>query len=134
MSKLKRPQDYVSMTPFGDWTLYELPKHPTYGSILWVCVKLMMPPGTPRKWGRQRVYTMQWNPREGRFAKNHDRFALEKDFPTLFSEVEFHLALERGTDWLNARYTPEEIAAEVSRLAHKRAIQQRSKELAADGV
>lgn len=98
---------------FDDWTLYELP--PRDGdSFLWLKFKLMLPPNAPRKWGQYRVYRLNWNAGESRFAKDAKLVQLRESFPDLAAKVEAWLTLNRGPEALIA--TDDEIAAERERL------------------
>lgn len=115
--KLAVPVNYRSAVNFGDWTLYHLPVSPT-GSFLWQPFKLMLPPSAPGRWGQKRAYRLAWSPLEQRFAADGVTTALQRAQPTLAAQVELHMSLTYGPDWLTGPgfYDPEEVEAEQARL------------------
>lgn len=116
MTALTVPPEFESAHTFGDWTLY----HVSAGdrdSFLWPRFKLMLPPGTVKKWGQRRVFTLHWSPLEQRFAKNRDSAALEAAHAPLAAQVRLHLELHYDRAWLERVFSAEEIEGERARLA-----------------
>lgn len=112
------PTGARAVSSVGDWTIYEL-RPRADASPLWLQFKLMLPPGTPARWGSRRSYYLFWNPLDLRFRKDSDGRALTIEHPGLYERVELVLSLEYGPEWLRrvAGLSCEEIAAERARLS-----------------
>lgn len=111
-------------TAEGAWTLYELPERRYEGSSpLWRPFKLMLPPGTPKRWHARRSYRLTWNADSLRFRRDHDCHTLAQTHPDLHMAVETYLSLTYDRAWLvsNEAMTEDEIAAERERLRSMRA-------------
>ena len=118
MSRLSIPKGARRVTDFpGDWTLYEL-RPRADDSPLWPQFKVMLPPGTPGRWGHVRQFYVRWNPVEQRFRRDAIRLALETKEPDLYLRLETFMSLSYTREWLESRQGMDgaEIAAECERL------------------
>lgn len=122
MSRLKVPDGARRVAALDSWTVYEL-RPRADDSPLWLQVKVMLPPGTPGRWGQVRQYRLRWNPDEQRFRRDAQRLLIETKEPDLYARVETLMSLEYPREWLKANQglDDNEIAAERERLRQSRA-------------
>lgn len=120
MSHIVIPKDAKRVAEIGGWTLFELPVHPEYGSLLWMNFKLMRVGVRPR-WSERRVHYLTWGVDVQRLRRDgRAKYLLDHD-PKLYEAVETLMRASYGPTWLlDARgggMTEAELAAERERLA-----------------
>lgn len=109
--KLIIPPDENKITALpGGWRIYQHPPTPA-DSPLWVCVKIIAPPGRRRRMGQLRAFWLYWGVDARRFRRSKHLLRFEQEQPAVAAAAARALAqlitpeiveLELGTTRITA--------------------------------